>query len=121
MSNDISSAIPSHMAKPLEPAAKAAAPPPEKIVVNAPKKPEIDYDPAELRRNLQEAIQRLNEHMKQSRQHLNFSMDESINRFVITVKNSQSGEVIRQIPDEAVLKIAHNIEDLKGMLHNEKI
>jgi uncharacterized FlaG/YvyC family protein len=25
---------------------------------------------------------------------------------------------VRQIPDEAVLRVAHNIEDIKGMLLN---
>jgi uncharacterized FlaG/YvyC family protein len=35
------------------------------------------------------------------------------------VKNQQSGEVIRQIPSEVVIKVAHSIEDLKGMLHNQ--
>jgi flagellar protein FlaG len=37
---------------------------------------------------------------------------------VITVKNSSTGEVIRQIPDEALLRVAHNIDDIKGLLHN---
>jgi uncharacterized FlaG/YvyC family protein len=38
---------------------------------------------------------------------------------VILVKNQDSGEVIRQIPNEVVIKVAHSIEDLKGILHND--
>jgi len=94
---------------------KADTPAPE---LKAPPKAEIRYDPAEMRRNLEEAIQRLNEQMKQNARNLNFSIDELANRTVITVKSTETGEVIRQIPNETVLKVAHNIEQLKGMLHN---
>jgi flagellar protein FlaG len=45
-------------------------------------------------------------------------MDEALGRPVVTVKNTQSGEVIRQIPNEVVVKIAHNIEAFKGLLHS---
>jgi len=37
---------------------------------------------------------------------------------VIKVTNSTTGEVIRQIPDETVLRIAHTMEALKGMLYD---
>ncbi len=89
--------------------------------VKVPTKAEIHYDPTEMRRNLEDAIQRLNEQMKQNSRNLNFSIDERANRTVITVKSTETGEVIRQIPNETVLKVAHNIEQLKGMLHNESI
>lgn len=93
----------------------AKAPAPE---LKALPKAEISYDPAEMRRNLEEAIQRLNEQMKQNARNLNFSIDERANRTVITVKSTETGEVIRQIPNETVLNVAHNIEQIKGMLHN---
>lgn len=86
-----------------------------------PEKVSIRYDAAELRRNLQDAIAKLNQQIQKSQQNLNFSIDKCANRFVITVKNTQSGEVIRQIPDEVVLKVAHNIDQIKGMLLNEVI
>ena len=97
---------------------KADTPAPE---LKVPPKTKQLYDPAEMRRNLEEAIQRLNEQMKQNARNLNFSIDELANRTVITVKSTETGEVIRQIPNETVLKVAHNIEQLKGMLHNETI
>jgi flagellar protein FlaG len=46
-------------------------------------------------------------------------MDEASDRVVITVKHSITGEVVRQIPNEVVLKVAHNLEQVKGMLLNE--
>jgi flagellar protein FlaG len=50
---------------------------------------------------------------------LNFAMDEKLGRPIISVKNSETGEVVRQIPNEVVVRIAHGIEDLKGLLHNK--
>jgi len=38
---------------------------------------------------------------------------------VITVRSKHTGEVVRQIPSETVLKVAHSIEDMKGLLLNE--
>ena len=83
--------------------------------------PPVRFDPKEMRQNLQEALDRLNDQMKRNGRNLNFSMDEAVDRTVITVKNTQTGEVVRQIPDETVLRVAHNIEKVKGMLMNETI
>ena len=46
-------------------------------------------------------------------------MDSLADRVVITVRQSETGEVIRQIPDESLLRVAHNIEAVKGLLYNE--
>lgn len=73
---------------------------------------------AEMQKNVKEAIERLNEQMRNTGRNLNFSMDDKIDRLVITVKNSETGEVVRQIPDEAIVKAAHQIEALKGLLHD---
>lgn len=74
-----------------------------------------------MRENLREAIKRLNEMMRQNSRDLNFSMDETTDRVVITVKNANTGEVVRQIPDATLLRVAHNLENLKGVLHNQTI
>jgi flagellar protein FlaG len=74
-----------------------------------------------MQRNLQEAIDRLNDQMQKNGRDLRFSMDKELDRPIITVKSSQTGEVVRQIPNEVVIKIAHNIENVKGMLHNKSI
>ena len=100
------------------PALKAA-----QVSENAPalQKTNAVADPAKQHQRLEEALNRLNEMMKNSGRNLSFSRDAAINATVITVKDTNSGEVVRQIPNEAVLRVAHNIEKLKGMLHNEKI
>ena len=59
--------------------------------------------------------------MQKNGRALNFSVDKVAQRTVITVKNSDSGEVVRQIPDEALLRVAHTIEELKGLLYHATI
>jgi hypothetical protein len=36
------------------------------------------------------------------------------------VRSTDTGEVIRQIPNETVVRVAHNIEKVKGLLLNAK-
>jgi flagellar protein FlaG len=70
--------------------------------------------------NLERALEDLNNQMKQNGRNLNFKMDETLNRPIVTVVNSQTGEVVRQIPNEVVVRVAHHLDNLKGMLLNEK-
>ena len=100
--------------------AKPAAASRPEIKLALPEKSDLQLDPKEMQRNLQEAIDRLNEQMKNNGRQLNFSVDKTINRTVVQVKNAETGEVIRQIPDETLLRVAHNIEQVKGMLLDEK-
>ncbi len=72
-----------------------------------------------MRQQLAQALAEMNKQMQLNGRNLAFSMDEKANRTVIRVTNSVTGEVVRQIPDEVVLRIAHSIEDMKGLLHDK--
>jgi len=87
--------------------------------VQAPKPIDIKVDVEKLRANLQESLQKLNDTMRDGGRSLNFQMDDKVGGFVVLVKNTDTGEVIRQIPNDVVVRIAHNIEAFKGLLHNE--
>lgn len=89
--------------------------------VVAPKPVEIQYDEAKARKNLEDAVCALNEQMAASKTGLGFSVDKSLGRPVVTVRNTQTGEVVRQIPTEVVVRLAHSIDDMKGLLLNTKI
>lgn len=93
---------------------------PTKVKLALPEKTDLQFDPKQMQQKLQDAIEQLNEQMKSKGRHLNFAIDKAIDRTVIQVKNSETGEVIRQIPDETLLRVAHNIEQVKGMLLDEK-
>ena len=83
-------------------------------------KADVQVDSQRMKQNLEVAIDRLNKQMKESSRGLNFSIDEKLGRPVVTVRNESTGEVVRQIPNEVVVRVAHNIDALKGLLHNEK-
>lgn len=73
----------------------------------------------EQQAQLKKAVELLNEQMKSHGNQLSFSVDESLNRTVIQVANAKTGEVIRQIPNEAALRVSENIEKFKGLLLDE--
>jgi len=87
----------------------------------APKKVELTLNPEEKQQTLKAALEELNQQMAANKQSLGFRMDDAIHGPVITVHNTQTGEVLRQIPSETALKIAHSIDSLKGMLFSKKI
>jgi flagellar protein FlaG len=139
MSNDITSsrlppaAVPSTpAAKPAEvdraQAAKAAQDAQAIKVAHAIKaaeiaKPDVEtqpkQDPQESRRTLEEATEQLNQQMRRNSRDLNFSLDDVSKKLVVTVKNLD-GEVIRQIPSEVALRVAHNVDNMKGLMQDEK-
>ena len=70
---------------------------------------------------LDEIVSHLNVKMEVRDKSLNFSVDKVSNRVMVTVTDKVSGEVVRQVPSEAILKVAHNIEALKGVLFDRNI
>ena len=120
----ISSTVPPSSAHPLASCSNAApaqtAAPAVKVEVRVPKSNIPKIDPVEMRKQLQEAIEQLNAEMKKSNQELRFAMDNVLDFPVVTVKNSTTGDVVRQIPNETTIRVAHNFDKLKGILFNNK-
>ena len=73
-----------------------------------------------IRDRLKEISESLNSEMKMRSRDLQFSVDELTNRFLVTVLDQDSGKVIKQIPSDAILKVAHNLEALKGILFDDR-
>ena len=82
------------------------------------KEVQLQINPAHEREKLKQAVSMLNEQVQQTNRGLGFRMDQVLNAPVVTVTSAQTGEVIRQIPNEAVIRVAHNIEKVKGMFFN---
>lgn len=81
-------------------------------------KAEIKVNPEQMKQNLDLALRQLNDTMRDGGRNLAFAMDEVLGRPVIVVKKQDTGEVIRQIPNEVVIKVAHSLDKLKGMFFN---
>jgi uncharacterized FlaG/YvyC family protein len=52
---------------------------------------------------------------------IGFSVDNALETPVVTVRSTVTGEVVRQIPNEAAVRMAHNIESIKGLLINANV
>ena len=113
--NSAASAPPQVVSRPAPSASPSAAP----EAVQA--KSHVPVDMERMKQNLEVTIGRLNEQMRDGGRNVTFAMDETLGRPIVLVRKLDTGEVIRQIPNEAVVKVAHNIEALKGLLMNKKI
>ncbi len=70
---------------------------------------------------VQQTVKKLNAFSGSLRRNLKFSIDEESNRTVVTVLNSETNEVIRQIPSEEILSLASNLEKETGVILNVKV
>lgn len=59
---------------------------------------------------LQNAVDNINKALKQTSRNLEFSVDESTNKPVFKLKDSETGELIRQYPTEEMLAISRSID-----------
>ena len=85
-------------------------------------KAEIRVDTEAMKKNLDVAISHLNEMMRDGGRNLSFEIDPTRKgQPVVIVRKEDTGEVIRQIPNPEVLKVAHSIDALKGLLMNKQI
>ena len=45
--------------------------------------------------------------------------DEQLNRFIVKIADENSGEVIREVPNEAMQRFARNLQEIKGLLFDK--
>ena len=84
------------------------------------KNAEVGADLQSLQKSIEASVDRLNSMMRDSGRNLNIGIDKALGGPVVTVRNAESGEVVRQIPNEVVVQMAHSIEAFKGWLHDDK-
>ena len=69
---------------------------------------------------LKMAVQEIEKFVQSVKRNLEFSIDEPSGKMVVKVIASGSGEVIRQIPNEEVLKLANSLNDASSLLFSAK-
>ena len=60
--------------------------------------------------NIEQAAQRMNDHVQLVNRQLEFKIDEDSGRTVITVLDSDTQEIIRQIPNDEALRFAQKLQ-----------
>jgi flagellar protein FlaG len=66
---------------------------------------------APARRDLEAATAQIERFVRSSGRALQFRVDDDSGRVVVSVRDSDTGELIRQIPSEAALRIAKSLEN----------
>lgn len=72
------------------------------------------------RSELQAAVEEVQVRMDQMGTNLQFTMDKVAEDIVVKVTDKKSGDLIRQIPSEDVVKLRKQLEELSGILFDEK-
>jgi flagellar protein FlaG len=62
-------------------------------------------------KDMQEMVDKLNESQELSSRNLSFNVDQEAGRTVIKVLDSESGDVIRQIPSEELVELAKRMQE----------
>lgn len=66
------------------------------------------------------AADKINETIKSFSTDLKFSVDKDTHRIIVTVMDSKTGEVIRQIPPDEVVSIAKALDTIQGLIIRKK-
>ena len=68
--------------------------------------------------NIRNAIDQINTVLKDGGRGISFVMDKSLSTPIVQVTRDDTGEVLCQYPNEAIIRVAHSIESLKGVLYH---
>lgn len=74
----------------------------------------------EKREQVDEAVGKINDVIQVVDRNLEFTVDKETDMTVVKVIDSESKEVIRQIPSEEVIQIAKALDKLQGLLVRDK-
>lgn len=75
---------------------------------------------ADMDRQVDDAIEKANQFFQDGNRSLQFVKDKDSDKIVIMIKDLKTDEVIRQIPSESMLKLSKQLEQLQGILFEEK-
>jgi flagellar protein FlaG len=68
---------------------------------------------------ISEIVDRLNSGVKDMHERLSFSVHEKTQRIVVKIVNTDTNEVIREIPSKDAIKLLEHIQDFLGMVIDE--
>lgn len=100
---------------------------------NAPAKPEVKRETlssdeartaavdtlAQVAAEIDQAMNILNETLSVGPTSVSISKDNDLNKFLVTIFDDESGEIIREIPNEAMQRFARNLKEIQGLIFDE--
>ncbi len=73
------------------------------------------------REELDKAVKDLQDHADSTQRGLRFSIDDTTHQVVVKIIATDSGEVVRQLPSEAALKLARYLKETDSMLLDTQV
>ena len=73
------------------------------------------------RAEVEKAVKSIQDFADSSQRNLKFSIDEKSHQVVVKVIATQTGMVVRQIPDEAAVKLAQSLSETGSLIFDEKV
>jgi flagellar protein FlaG len=70
---------------------------------------------------VKDAAKAIETYMKNSNRNLEFKLDEASGQMVVSVRDATTGDLIRQIPGEAALRLARQLNDQTVSLVSLKV
>lgn len=75
---------------------------------------------AEVSAEIDQAMNVLNETLSIGPTSASISKDNELNKFLVTIIDDESGEIIREIPNEAMQRFARNLKEIQGLIFDER-
>jgi len=68
-----------------------------------------------------EAVRRANRSLEWAKRHFEYSFHDKTNTFVVRVYDSESDELIREIPPERILDLVARLWEIAGLIVDERV
>lgn len=72
-----------------------------------------------MKQNIDELLEEVNEKLKTIDKEITYSLHDKVNRYIITVKDRKTGDIIRECPPKEQLDIFAQILESAGLLFDE--
>lgn len=77
-----------------------------------------EVDPSKAMESFKKMLEKLSRFFKTEAQ---FTIEREPNMIIVKIKDIETGEIVRQIPPEVAVRIAKNLQELIGILFDEKV
>jgi flagellar protein FlaG len=85
-------------------------------------KPEIKIGEEQITpKQMKELVQGANKFFESTKTHLQFHLHETLNSHYVEIRNSETNEVIKEIPSKKFLDMVAKFQELAGLIVDEKI
>lgn len=92
---------------------------PAAAAVDAPARQAPAAPPVEVRK-IESVTRQIDSFLRSINKSLQFRVDQATGEMVVTIRDDETGEIIRQVPGEDALRIAQRIEDTLSAMLDEK-